>query len=183
MSNYASNLTESQYRTILCIIGDKGKRQRSLKGILDAIFYLLKTDCQWRMLPVDFPDWKLVYYYFNKWSRDGTMEEIHEILHKRLGQKRGRHALPSVGLIDSQRVKMTKTGGEARGFDVGKRVKGRKRHIITDTQGFLLGLKVHAANEHDSNAGWEVLRSIRGKYDRMKKIYADGGYVENWGIK
>jgi putative transposase len=147
-----------------------------LKPVFDAIFYLLKAGCQWRMLPSDFPKWQLVYYYFHKWSRDGTLEEIHEVLRKRLRQKRGRHSLPSVGLIDSQSVKTTKVGGEARGFDGGKRIKGRKRHIVTDTQGFLLGVKVHAANENDGKAGWDLLRSVRDKYDRMKKIYADGGY-------
>jgi len=128
------------------------------------------------MLPSDFPKWQLVYYYFNKWSRDGTLEEVHEVLRNRLRNNRGRESSPSIGIIDSQSVKTTKVGGEARGFDGGKRIKGRKRHIITDTQGFLLSLKVHAANEHDSKAGFEVLKTMEYRFERMKKVYADGGY-------
>jgi putative transposase len=128
------------------------------------------------MLPSDFPKWQLVYYYFNKWSRDGTLEEVHEVLRKRLRKERGRESSPSIGIIDFQSVKTTKVGGEARGFDGGKRIKGRKRHIITDTQGFLLSVKVHAANEHDSKAGFEVLKSMEYRFERMKKVYADGGY-------
>lgn len=174
--NYPTNLTDSQYNTILRIIGDKRKRQHSLKEVIDAIFYLLKTGCQWRMLPSDFPRWERVYYYFQKWSRDGTIEDIHEVLRKRVRKKRGREESPSVGMIDSQSVKVTKISGECRGIDGGKKIKGRKRHIVTDSQGLLLGLVVHAANEHDSRSGLRVLEQLKGRHGRLKKIYADGGY-------
>lgn len=174
--DYPSNLTDNQYEAILRIIGDKRKRQCSLKDVFDAIFYLLKTGCQWRMLPSDFPKWERVYYYFQKWSQDGTLEEIHEVLRKRVRKKRGKHELPSVGVIDSQSVKVTKISGKCRGIDGGKKIKGRKRHIVTDTLGLLLAIKVHAANEHDSKSGYRVLKELKGRFGRMKKIYADGGY-------
>lgn len=147
-----------------------------MKEVLNAIFYLLKTGCQWRMLPRDFPKWERVYYYFHKWSCDGTIEEIHELLRNRLRKKRGQEESPSVGIIDSQSVKVTKISGECRGIDGGKKIKGHKRHVVTDTQGLLLGLKVHAANEHDSRSGLRVLERLKGRYGRMKKIYADSGY-------
>ena len=176
MTKYRTNLTESQYMTILVIIGDNRKRQRSLKEILDAIFYLSKTGCQWRMLPSDFPKWELVYYYFRKWSLDGTLEEIHEVLRNRLRRKRGLKASPSAGIIDSQSVAKSKVSAEDVGFDGGKKIKGRKRHIITDTQGLLLAVKVHSAQPHDSKAAMDVIGLMEHKFARMKKIYADGGY-------
>ncbi len=172
---YPSNPTDNQYATILGIICDKRKRRRSLKDIFDAIFYLLKTGCQWRQLPGDFPAWQLVYYYFRKWSRDGTIKKIHAVLRGMVRHRAGRAISPSVGVIDSQSIRGTFRGQE-RGIDGGKRVKGRKRHIVVDTQGLVLGVKVHAANRHDSKAAMEVLRELKSEFKRLKKIYADGGY-------
>ena len=172
---YPSNLTDNQYATILGIIGDTRKRRRSLKDVFDAIFYLLKTGCQWRQLPGDFPAWQSVYYYFRKWSRDGTFKKVHDYLRGLLRRRAGMETSPSVGVIDSPSVRGTYRGKE-RGIDGGKRVKGRKRHIVTDTQGLVLAVRVHPANRHDSKAAPEVMRQLKGEFKRMKKIYADGGY-------
>lgn len=172
---YPSNLTDNQYGTILQIIGDTRKRRHELKEIFDAVFYVLKSGCQWRMLPHDFPAWQTVYYYFRKWRREGVLKKIHDCLRGRVRQRMGRKESPSVGCIDSQSVKGTYRGLD-RGKDGGKLVKGRKRHIVTDTQGLLLAVTVHPANKHDSKAAPEVLRKLKPEFKRLKTIYADGGY-------
>ena len=176
MKTYPTNLTDSQWNAILDIIRDKRKRKHTLREIFDAIFYLLKTGCQWRMLPTNFPSWKLVYYYFSKWRNDGTIELIHEILRDMTRKKAGRNESPSLALIDSQSVKTTRSGGLCRGIDGGKKTKGRKRHIIVDTMGLLLAVVIHAANEHDSKSAPRVIAELRGRFHRLIKIVADGGY-------
>jgi putative transposase len=173
---YPTDLTDSQYSTILSILKDYRKRKHSLREIFNSIFYLLKTGCQWRMLPDSFPKWELVYYYFSKWKNDGTIEMIHELLRDKIRVKAGKEVSPSIGLIDSQSIKTTRRGGLSRGVDGGKKINGRKRHIITDTMGLLLAVVVHAANEHDSKAAQNVITQIRGRFSRMVKIIADGGY-------
>jgi putative transposase len=111
-TNYPTNLTEKQWQVIENILnGKKRKRKHSLREIYNAIFYLLKTGCQWRMLPQDFPKWQLVYYYFNQWKEDGTFEELNEVLRDMLRKQCGKKSSPSVGLIDSQSVKTTRVGG------------------------------------------------------------------------
>lgn len=173
---YSTDLTDSQYSTILSIMEDKRKRKHSLREIFNGIFYMLKTGCQWRMIPRDFPKWQLIYYYFTKWKHDGTIEMIHEELREKTRKNAGKNISPSMGLIDSQSIKTTRSGGLCRGIDGGKKVKGRKRHIITDTMGLLLVVVVHAANIHDSKAALNVIKQLRGRFDRLVKIVGDGGY-------
>ena len=173
---YPTNTTNSQWSAILVILKDKRKRKHSLRKIFDAIFYMIKTGCQWRMLPKDFPKWQLVYYYFNKWKLDGTIEEIHENLRDNTRKAAGRKTSPSLGLIDSQSIKTTRSGGEERGIDGGKKTKGRKRHIIVDTMGLLMAVVVHAANIHDSKAAPFVISELKFRFSRLVKIIADGGY-------
>jgi len=173
---YSTNVTDSQWSLVKDLISNKRKRKHSHRDVVNAIFYLLKTGCQWRMIPHCFPPWESVYYYFSKWKNDGTIEALHETLRDKVRCKAGKKASPSLALIDSQSIKTTRSGGICRGIDGNKKIKGRKRHIITDTLGLLLAVVVHAANEHDSKAAFDVIALLKGRFARLVKIIADGGY-------
>lgn len=177
-NNYPSNLTEKQWSFIESIIepNTKRKRKHDLRDIFNAILYIVKSGCQWRMLPGDFAPWNTVYFYYRKWKLEGVIEQIHEYLRDLVRKKAGRHESPSLGIIDSRSVKTSRQSAENSGYDGGKKIKGRKQHIIVDSLGLLLAVVVHWATPHDSHAAIMVIERLKNRFCRLKTIIADGGY-------
>lgn len=177
---YASDLTDAEWALIAPFMPAARRigrpRITCLREVINAILYMASTGCQWRQLSKEFPPYSTVQGYFYAWSRDGTFAKINHALVMASREKAGRDASPSAGVIDSQSVKTTESGGP-RGFDAGKKIKGRKRHIVTDTHGHLVGLNVHTADIQDRDGAIGVLASIRTLYPWLRHVFADGGYA------
>jgi putative transposase len=150
-------------------------RKINIRAVLNAIFYLLRTGCQWRLLPREFPGWSTVYHYFQAWKNAGVWTCIQRSMYQQARRQAGRAACPSVVIMDGQSVKTTERGG-IRGFDAHKRVKGRKRHILVDTFGLLIACRVEPADISDRKAAARLLGGLRPLFPNIRTVIADAGH-------
>jgi len=179
---YPSDLTDKQWTLLEPLLpppSTTGRREKHpRREVLNAIFYLVRTGCSWRQLPLDFPPWQTVYWYFKRWNADGAVDRLHDALRDQLRDDNDRDPMPSAAIVDAQSVKGADTVGAAsRGYDAGKKVNGRKRHIIVDTTGLLLVVMVTAASVQDRDGGARALERLRFVMPSVATVWADGGYA------
>ncbi|NJN33988.1 MAG: IS5 family transposase [Saprospiraceae bacterium] len=183
MTEKYERLTDSQWAAISEEFDINRKRSLDLRDILDALYYILRSGCQWRNLPAEFPAWTAVYYYFDKWKKDLTLQNINDRLNQLDREREHREVFPSVLCADTQSVKLHPMIFEDRGFDANKKINGRKRQNLVDTGGRLWRVKVHAANIHDGVGASSLLDNLEGMDSRLKKILGDDAYKGQFAEK
>ena len=177
MQSSYQRLTDAQWEFIKHFLNWQRKRAIDLRDVFDAILYVTRTGVQWRNLKeTNFPDWQAVYYYFDKWKKSGVIETINLSLNELERLEEGREATPSLGLVDSQSIKLAPMIGEDRGLDGNKKVNGRKRHILVDVRGRIYQVYLHAANFHDSPQGVNLLNPSASYFTSLALIMADKTY-------
>jgi len=186
---YDSDLPDDEWALIEPFVkqqpGPGRKRTVDTREIVNALCYMTRTGCQWRFLPHDFPAWELVSYYYYQWLENGTLERVNDALREDLRIALGKEVEPSVAIMDSQSVK-TAAGAGVRGFDSAKRIKGRKRHVLSDTQGLPLEMLVTTADVSDSQGArwlWQRAGRRRGATKKLRRVWVDAGYkrgVQEW---
>jgi putative transposase len=176
---YPTDLTDEQWALVEPFVraSECGPQEQlhPRREVVNAILYITHTGAQWRYLPHDLPDWQLVYHYFDLWKKNGTLKSIHDTLRKKVRKKAGHQEEPTASMLDSQSVKTTEEA-ETKGYDAGKKVKGRKRHLLVDTLGLVLLVWMSTADVQDRDAAQAVLPLAAHDYPTLVKTWVDGAY-------